>query len=151
MNSIGTGIYLAASIMDHSCKPNAVATFEGPQLSIRLMEDIPELIWDNIRISYIDQIDLPATRRAELKKSYYFDCDCERCSDATIEPKMVAMACPNKTNDCDNFIAQTDEKCSECGTEITDEHRQRYQDILEMTQQALQEMQEVRCESTPTR
>lgn len=96
LNSVGTGIYLAASILDHSCKPNAVATFEGPQLSIRLIEDIPELNWEKIRISYIDQIDLPATRRAELKKSYYFDCDCERCSDETATNKMLAMACPKE-------------------------------------------------------
>lgn len=101
LNSIGTGIYLAASILDHSCKPNAVAVFEGPQLSIRLTEDIPELNWDKIRITYIDQVDLPETRRSELKKSYYFDCDCERCSDETIAPKMQAMACPNTTQDCE--------------------------------------------------
>lgn len=99
LNSVGTGIYLAASILDHSCKPNAVATFEGPQLSIRLIEDIPELKWDKIRISYIDQMDLPETRRAELKRSYYFDCDCERCVDATMTPQMLAMACPSD-KDC---------------------------------------------------
>lgn len=144
LNSIGTGIYLAASILDHSCKPNAVATFEGPQLSIRLIEDIPELNWQNIRISYIDMIDLRDTRRSELKKAYYFDCDCERCVDESITPKMLAIACPNNKKDCDCAVALTDEKCKECGTEITDEHRQAHDDIMEMTKQALQEMQEVR-------
>lgn len=150
MNSIGTGIYLAASILDHSCTPNAVATFEGPQLSIRLIEDIPELVWDKIRISYIDQIDLPATRRSELKKAYYFDCDCERCADTSMESKMSAMACPNKTSDCEGFVAVTDDKCKECETEITDEHRQRFEDIMDMTQQALLEMQETRCKDQKT-
>lgn len=100
LNSVGTGIYLAASILDHSCKPNAVALFEGPQLSIRLIEDIPELNWQKIRISYIDETDLPETRKAQLKRQYYFDCDCERCVDETQRPKMVAMACPNE-KDCD--------------------------------------------------
>lgn len=105
LNSIGTGIYLAASILDHSCKPNAVATFDGTQLSIRLIEDIPELNWQKIRISYIDQMDLPETRRAELKKSYYFECDCERCTDETMTTKMLAMACPNEKEDC-NGVGQ---------------------------------------------
>lgn len=121
-----------------------VVNFSGPQLSIRLTEDIPELNWDKIRISYVDQIDLPETRRAELKKSYYFDCDCERCTDDSVTPKMLAMACPSD-KDCDCAVALTDEKCKDCGTAITDEHRQRYEDVLGMTKQALQEMQNVRC------
>lgn len=146
LNSVGTGIYLAASILDHSCKPNAVATFDGPQISIRLIEDIPELNWDKIRISYIDQMDLPETRCAELKKTYYFDCDCERCKDTSIAAKMEAMSCPNDSKDCDGYIAVTDEKCSECDTPITDEHRQRFADVTDMTKQALQEMQNTRCE-----
>lgn len=102
LNSVGTGIYLAASILDHSCKPNAVAIFDGPQLSIRLIEDIPELNWDKIRISYVDQMDLAEVRKSELKKRYYFDCDCEKCTDETITCKMTAMACPNE-KDCDGF------------------------------------------------
>jgi [histone H3]-lysine4/36 N-trimethyltransferase SMYD len=146
LNSIGTGIYLAASILDHSCKPNAVATFEGPQISIRLIEDIPELNWQNIRISYIDQMDLAETRCAELKKAYYFDCDSERCKDASLTSKMLAMACPNDKKDCSGFLAPGDEKCSECDFAITDESRPRFEDVMEMTKQALQEMQNTRCE-----
>ena len=72
LDSIGTGIYLAASILDHSCKPNAVATFEGPTISIRLIEDIPELKWDEIRISYVELLDLPEVRRKDLKKGKKF-------------------------------------------------------------------------------
>lgn len=150
LNSIGTGIYLAASILDHSCKPNAVATFDGPQISIRLIEDIPELNWQNIRISYIDQIDLPSTRCAELKKSYYFDCDCERCKDNSMEKKMNSMACPNDKSECGAFLAPEDEKCSDCDTVITDEHRSRYDDVMDMTKNALQEMQNTRCKFIST-
>lgn len=35
MNPVGTGIYLGVSVTDHSCKPNAVATFEGTTLYMR--------------------------------------------------------------------------------------------------------------------
>lgn len=146
LNSIGTGIYLAASILDHSCKPNAVATFEGPQLSIRLMEDIPELNWENIRISYVDQMDLPETRRAELKRAYYFDCDCEACVDPTMTARMQAMACPNDKKDCDGLVLPEDEKCKECDTPITEAQRQRFEDVMDMTKQAINEMQNTRCE-----
>lgn len=40
---IGTGIYLAASIIDHSCEPNAVALFEGTTLNIRSVKPLENL------------------------------------------------------------------------------------------------------------
>lgn len=146
MNSIGTGIYLAASILDHSCKPNAVATFEGPQISIRLIEDIPELDWSKIKISYVDLIDLPETRRADLQNAYYFLCECERCTDPKMTPKMLAMACPNDKKDCEEAILEGDEKCKSCRIEITPEHRENFRDVTDMTTHLLQEMAETRCE-----
>lgn len=48
MNSIGTGIYLGASVIDHSCTPNAVAVFQGTTLSIRAVEDIPLFDWSKV-------------------------------------------------------------------------------------------------------
>lgn len=135
---------LTNSQLKISCQPNAVATFEGPQISIRLIEDIPELNWQNIRISYLDQLDLPETRKAELKKNYYFDCDCPKCSDPTQTVKMNAMACPSG-KDCDGFVGPEDTACPECKAEVTAEHRQTFDDVIEMTQQALIEMQNIRC------
>jgi [histone H3]-lysine4/36 N-trimethyltransferase SMYD len=142
LNSIGTGIYLAASILDHSCKPNAVATFEGPQLSIRLIEDIPELKWDQIRISYVELLDLPETRKGDLKKAYYFDCDCPRCASVEERERMTAMACSKE--DCGEFVRPEDEKCKECGTEVSEEQRRNFEDVLDMTRAMLQEMGETR-------
>lgn len=48
MQSIGVGIYLGASIIDHSCQPNALATFEGTTLIIRTLETLPELDWSKV-------------------------------------------------------------------------------------------------------
>lgn len=48
MNSIGTGIYLTASILDHSCEPNAVAVFEGTTIHIRTIKSIPNFQWNNV-------------------------------------------------------------------------------------------------------
>lgn len=134
---------MATSILDHSCKPNAVATFDGPEISIRLIEDIPELDWSKIKISYIDILNLPAERRAELKNSYYFDCDCERCKDETLEPKMLAGACPKA--ECDNPITAAMEKCPSCYALIPEEYWETFNDVMEMTIEKLQEMRETRC------
>ena len=48
MNSIATAIFLAVSITDHSCKPNAVATFEGTTLHIHAIEDMDYLDWSKV-------------------------------------------------------------------------------------------------------
>lgn len=51
MNSIGTGIYLGVSITDHSCKPNAVATFDGTRVEVRTIEDFePPIDWSKVSI-----------------------------------------------------------------------------------------------------
>lgn len=50
LNSVGIGIYLAASIIDHSCKPNAYASFIGTQVYIRALYDMPELDWKKVFI-----------------------------------------------------------------------------------------------------
>lgn len=50
MNSIGTGIYLGVSVTDHSCVPNAVATFNGTTLSIRTIKDLPSVDWSQVGV-----------------------------------------------------------------------------------------------------
>lgn len=99
MNSIGTGIYLGVSITDHSCKPNAVATFDGTTLYIRTIENLPSVDWSKVGrlclwihfqwisidefyqifISYVDLMDPTEVRRQQLKENYYFLCECARC------------------------------------------------------------------------
>lgn len=48
MQTLGTGIYLGASILDHSCEPNAVATFNGITLNIRALKDITNFDWKKV-------------------------------------------------------------------------------------------------------
>ncbi|XP_045542323.1 histone-lysine N-methyltransferase SMYD3 [Papilio machaon] len=102
MNSIGTGIYLASSIVDHSCDPNAVATFDGNIINIRAIQDMPNLDWNQIRISYIDLLKTPYERQTELLENYYFLCECDRCF-GDIQIKILhAAKCPNQK--CDNSV-----------------------------------------------
>lgn len=94
MLSIGTGIYLGASIMDHSCEPNAVATFDGPVITVRTTKDLAPLNWAQIRISYIDLLKTPYERQCELKKTYYFLCQCEKCLAEDQLVLLHAAKCP---------------------------------------------------------
>ncbi|KAF4520169.1 hypothetical protein B566_EDAN008987 [Ephemera danica] len=95
MLSVGTGVYLAASILDHSCNPTAVATFEGTTLTLRAMQDFPSpLDWTKVRISYIELLASTEERRRELLKSYFFLCDCARCCDTVGEARTLkSMLC----------------------------------------------------------
>jgi [histone H3]-lysine4/36 N-trimethyltransferase SMYD len=47
-NDIGIGIYLGPSIIDHSCKPNAIAVFEGTTIVVRTITDLPSLDWSQV-------------------------------------------------------------------------------------------------------
>ncbi|XP_063392698.1 histone-lysine N-methyltransferase SMYD3 [Cydia fagiglandana] len=102
MNSIGTGVYLASSIVDHSCNPNAVATFEGKTINLRALTDLPCLDWDQIRISYIDLMYTPYERQTDLLENYYFLCQCERCLDETQVRTVHAAKCLNV--ECKNTV-----------------------------------------------
>jgi len=53
MNTIGVGIYLGASVMDHSCKPNAVVVFEGTTIIVRTLMDLPFLDWSQASIRFV--------------------------------------------------------------------------------------------------
>ncbi|XP_026728745.1 histone-lysine N-methyltransferase ASHR1 [Trichoplusia ni] len=96
MNSIGTGIYLASSILDHSCSPNAVATFDGKTINIRAIQDMPCLDWNQMRISYIDLMKTPYDRQTELLQNYYFLCQCDRCMDEKQIKHVHGAICLNK-------------------------------------------------------
>lgn len=147
MNSVGTGIYLAVSITDHSCTPNAVATFEGTTLFIRMLEDIPELDWSKIFISYIDLMNTPEDRRNELKMNYYFLCMCTKCTNGEYESlEMSLAACPNRKCtepiDLSVFNGKTI-NCKKCKTIVTDEYRQEFNETMEFTKHHLLNMKDI--------
>ncbi|XP_076289128.1 SET and MYND domain containing, class 3 isoform X2 [Lasioglossum baleicum] len=134
MNSIGVGIYLGPSIIDHSCTPNAVATFEGSTLLIRTIQDLPCLDWSQIRISYIDVLKLTKDRRAELQSSYYFWCNCKRCE----QPELTtgAAMCPNKS--CMHPCSPAAGTCENCQTQFPEKFQETFDEISDFTAYHLQ-------------
>lgn len=78
MHVIGTGIYPEASLFNHSCNPNCVASFRGSEMSIRALQPIVK--GDELRISYVEQMQAGNAVRLDLKARYLFDCRCDTCS-----------------------------------------------------------------------
>lgn len=140
MNSFATGLYLAVSVTDHSCAPNAVATFEGTTLKIHLTEDMPCLDWSKIFISYIDLLNTTEYRRNLLQKNYYFLCICNKCLDTQEPIEMAAASCPNKS--CNESLNIENAKCPKCLTTISNEFRQQYHEVMLLTRNHLDSMKD---------
>lgn len=140
MNAIATGIYLGVSVTDHSCEPNAVATFEGTELHIYVTEDMECLDWSKIFISYIDLLNTKKQRRQELKDNYFFLCMCSKCINEPENIEMKSGVCRNKN--CSEMVDMSLNNCSKCGTGISPGHRNTYNEVLSMTKQNLENMKE---------
>ncbi|CAO3628530.1 unnamed protein product [Cunninghamella echinulata] len=77
--TVGEGTYPIASLINHSCRPNAIAMFEGALLSIIAIEDIP--MDQEITIAYMDVAHDRSHRQSSLFSKYFFHCQCVRCVD----------------------------------------------------------------------
>ncbi|KDR23505.1 histone-lysine N-methyltransferase SMYD3 [Zootermopsis nevadensis] len=145
MLSIGTGIYLACSVIDHSCDPNAVAVFDGITIHIRAVKDMPVLDWKKVFISYIDLLNFPKDRQAELQATYYFLCDCKPCT--SIQPLNVIL-CPNENCGREIPVKKQDaeelpQPCPSCGDHIKADTYRDYLEVEEFTRHQLEIMKDI--------
>jgi hypothetical protein len=76
---VGTGLYRVINVANHSCRPSAVVGCGNTHHQLSLVAARSIAAGDEITISYCDETQNRATRRAFLKKHYRFDCRCERC------------------------------------------------------------------------
>ncbi|XP_030853047.1 N-lysine methyltransferase SMYD2-like [Strongylocentrotus purpuratus] len=77
LNGIAPGIYLRASMVNHSCDPNCQVISDGRKLQLRTVKDVTE--GEECTISYVDLMDPTKERQAELEKRYHFTCKCVKC------------------------------------------------------------------------
>ncbi|CAG9857676.1 unnamed protein product [Phyllotreta striolata] len=144
MQSLGTGMYLGASVIDHSCQPTAVVTFEGTTLQLRALEALPDLDWSKVFISYIDVMATKRERQRELEQTYYFLCRCGKCSGPEPNREMTGAACPEETcgNCIDSVNMRAGDQCTRCGAVITEDFVRTFEDVTEMTNLHLENMKE---------
>ncbi|XP_071549068.1 histone-lysine N-methyltransferase SMYD3-like isoform X2 [Panulirus ornatus] len=149
MNTVGTGVYLAASIFDHSCEPNAYVTFDGKHLLCRSLVDWPSLDWNKVRISYIDVMNTTTDRLEELHNRYYFWCDCSACHNPERDKFMSSINCGNTACTAPIFIDENDDDdtpigaCSACGfNDLSLDKRTKYCKIANYCREQLEVMKE---------
>lgn len=107
--TIAKGLYLSASLFNHSCQPNCVATFEGDILTIRSIGHVKK--GAELCLSYVDNAFPRATRQEQLFRRYSFTCKCERCLSTNakaFEGLLHGVFCP--LQDCRSPLVPTGSK-----------------------------------------
>ncbi|XP_047040235.1 SET and MYND domain-containing protein 4-like isoform X2 [Helicoverpa zea] len=95
---IGTGVYPAISMMNHSCEPNITNVFYKNTLYIKVIHEMPK--GTEILNCYGPHYARASTeeRREELKTQYGFNCICPACVDESRKDFVSlfsAYACPS--------------------------------------------------------
>lgn len=79
---VGTGLYRALNVANHSCRPTAAMACNFADHRMTLIGNSTErriAPGDELTISYCDETQPRDIRRAFLSKHYLFDCHCEIC------------------------------------------------------------------------
>lgn len=76
-------IYVTASMLNHSCKPNTRHIFLGDEYHLALIATMPIAKGDSITATYTQTLYGTLDRRRHLNVNKCFDCNCERCKDPT--------------------------------------------------------------------
>ncbi|KAJ1547322.1 hypothetical protein HK405_006133 [Cladochytrium tenue] len=125
--AIATALFLgAASFANHSCRPNAVVTFAGPdgRLVLRAAADIRRRA--EVTVSYGPLVARAARDRrvAATLDAWMFECECEACSGRNrqgdeLHLYLDAYRCSRAS--CSHPVQLDDLKCPECGTPFLSE------------------------------
>ncbi|KAI6240971.1 Zinc finger domain containing protein [Aphelenchoides fujianensis] len=92
-NEVGKGLYLDLCSYDHSCAPDTVfysVGFKSILVGLKPKADIS----DNRKsfYSYVDLMSTFAQRQKQLKDTWFFDCQCTRCTDPN-DHLLTAVKC----------------------------------------------------------
>ncbi|KAF7095221.1 hypothetical protein CFC21_097442 [Triticum aestivum] len=114
LRPLGTGLFPAISIINHSCVPNAVLLFEGRTAYVRALQPLSSNT--EVSISYIETAATTLKRHNDLKQ-YFFTCTCTRCiKDSEEDALLEGYRC--KDQKCDGFLLPDSGKkayaCQKC-------------------------------------
>ncbi|KAL9129226.1 MAG: hypothetical protein Q9217_002267 [Psora testacea] len=85
-------ISVVATLINHSCDPNAHHLSEGPELVVRSSRKIAKN--EEITISYIDPTQSFEERQKALSNSYAFGCQCRKCTKGFEEQEEILTGNP---------------------------------------------------------
>lgn len=119
----GQGVYIYASVMNHSCAPNVVCQFFGDVMQVRAIQDLQP--GQEIRVSYLDLVKSKEERALELSQRYFFECSCDRCKspEPALDKEYLTLICTqmNKMIEMGNWIL-----AARCSKSVLDVYVKRY-------------------------
>ncbi|XP_055354117.1 histone-lysine N-methyltransferase set-18-like [Paramacrobiotus metropolitanus] len=137
----GIGVFLGASMFDHSCRPNAdfFIRDHGATIYIVALDDVPDI--SSVRLRYGDVFEPTWKRREYLEKTYFFTCDCELCQDTKRDNLYRAVCCSNCRGPVPLSVTfKSTGPCSRCKTILT-------ADILKQAKQLSSEIPQMLTQS----
>uniref|UniRef100_A0A6A7GA76 Histone-lysine N-methyltransferase ASHR1 n=1 Tax=Hirondellea gigas TaxID=1518452 RepID=A0A6A7GA76_9CRUS len=125
LRPFGAGVFPLTAVFNHSCDPNCVLMFSNPDRPNRcyVRSSRPIAKGEELTIGYVELGCPTSIRRAELRKGYFFECECPRCSNDADELDAVweTLRCPS--GNCSAVIPSTydlDGLCPTCGTDLSE-------------------------------
>lgn len=116
--SRGRAVFVKASLLNHSCLPNAQRWFLQGKMTLRASLDIPK--GAPILINYTQALWGTHARATHLSRCKMFTCKCKRCLDPMeLGSHMSSIAC----RECQGFMVppndpQSPWQCQTCGTGV---------------------------------
>ncbi len=141
-NAVGTGLYLESSVFDHSCRPNAEGSYIGKKMYVKCTNKDGIEDFSKVRVGYCKLLPLRKERREDLRERYYFDCQCEHCSDEDNVRDAYAVACV-KCPGCKKGVPVREESkgdqvvCGHCKKVVNKRHMAKYWELRDEVQKNL--------------
>uniref|UniRef100_A0A914UHU7 MYND-type domain-containing protein n=1 Tax=Plectus sambesii TaxID=2011161 RepID=A0A914UHU7_9BILA len=118
--SIGVGLYLSLSRLDHSCQPNARLVYVGRRVKVVPSKDMVfdrPIDLNSLRHSYIDELQSIDERRRRLQEEYFFFCECEGCGNKKRNGEMEGLGCQQFR--CPGAVDEETFTCAKCSSKLT--------------------------------
>ncbi|XP_017278763.1 N-lysine methyltransferase SMYD2 [Kryptolebias marmoratus] len=138
LSQMGTAIYPDVALINHSCLPSVIVTYNGASAEVRAVKDMKP--GDEVLISYIDLLSPTEERNTRLRESYYFTCDCQECKSKSkdkVKLKVRKQSDPIEPQVISNMVRYARNKIREFRAL---KHVKTPSELLEICEQTLDEM-----------
>ncbi|XP_070843580.1 N-lysine methyltransferase SMYD2-like [Chaetodon trifascialis] len=138
LSHMGTAVYPDVALVNHSCQPSVIVTYDGTSADVRAVQDMKP--GDEVLISYIDLLYPTDDRNNRLRESYYFTCGCQECKSRSKDKaklKVRKQSDPIEPEVISNMVRygrKTIREFRVC------KHTKTPSELLEMCEQSLEEM-----------
>ncbi|KAM4522747.1 N-lysine methyltransferase SMYD2-like [Odontesthes bonariensis] len=138
LSHLGTAVYPDVALINHSCLPSVIVTYNGTSAEVRAVQDMKP--GDEVLISYIDLLYPTDDRNNRLRENYYFTCDCLDCTNKSKDKaklKVRKQRDPIEPQVISNMVRYARKTIREFRAL---KHVKTPSELLEMCEQSLEEM-----------